>query len=379
MTDVDAGDPGSGRLLPTALGLLGMAALGGLAWTAGQVLPAMGARPDGERAARMSRSPQYRDGAFRNTRAGTAPMPPAGDTLREFLFGGQQRKPVGAVPLATPATDPAAPDDLRITWYGHSSALAELDGARVLFDPVWSERCSPSTVVGPRRLHPNPVPVEDLPTLDAIVISHDHYDHLDLPTVRTLLRTQTAPFVVPLGVGAHLERWRVPADRIIELDWSESAEVAGLRLTATAAQHFSGRGFRRDGTLWASWAVAGPTRKVFYTGDSGYFDGYAAIGAEHGPFDVALVQIGAYSDGWPDIHMTPEEGVATAVDVRAGLLIPVHWATFNLAMHGWTEPVDRVWRECKARGVSLAVPRPGETVDVDDAPPVDGWWQALAG
>jgi L-ascorbate metabolism protein UlaG (beta-lactamase superfamily) len=227
-------------------------------------------------------------------------------------------------------------------------------------------------------LHPVPLPLHDLPKVDAIVISHDHYDHLDMPTVRTLVRTQTAPFLVPLGVGAHLERWRVPPGRIIELDWEQSAEVAGVQLTATAAQHFSGRGFARDGTLWASWVITGLTRRVFYTGDSGYFDGYADIGAKHGPFDVSLVQIGAYDALWPDIHMTPEEGVATHLDLNAGLLIPVHWATFNLALHSWTDPVDRLWREAKAQGVSLAVPKPGERVDIDDPPIVDGWWQALA-
>ena len=362
------------RLGRWVAGTLALTGAGALAWAARGVLPAMGGRPDEQQ---LAKSPQYRDGRFRNSNVEPAPMPPARDMLREFLFGGQVRKPVGAVPLGTPATDETA--GLRITWYGHSSALAELDGYKVLFDPVWSDRVSPSTVVGPKRLHPTPIPVEAIPVVDAVVISHDHYDHLDLPTIQALCKNQDTPFVVPLGVGAHLRRWQVPESRIIELDWNEAAELGGLRITATAAQHFSGRGLRRDGTLWASWAVAGPTRRVFYSGDTGYFDGYAEIGAEHGPFDVALVQIGAYRPSWADIHMTPEEGVATAVDVRAGLLIPVHWATFNLAMHAWTEPVDRVWREAKDRGLALAVPRPGETVDVDAPPAVDGWWQALAG
>jgi L-ascorbate metabolism protein UlaG (beta-lactamase superfamily) len=216
-----------------------------------------------------------------------------------------------------------------------------------------------------------------LPPLDAVLISHDHYDHLDYATVRELTARQKAPFVVPLGVGAHLDRWRVPGDRIVELDWDESVDLGGLRLTCTAAQHFSGRSLRRDYTLWSSWVIAGENRRVFYTGDSGYFDGYTGIGTAHGPFDATLVQIGAYDRRWPDIHMTPEEGVAAHLDVRGGLLVPVHWATFVLAFHPWSEPVDRVWREAKARGVSLAVPRPGQRVDVDDAPPVDGWWQAL--
>ncbi len=247
----------------------------------------------------------------------------------------------------------------------------------MLIDPVWSDRCSPSSLAGPRRLHPMPVPIEALPRVDAILISHDHYDHLDLATVRALTRSQDAPFLVPLGVGAHLDSWGVPAERIIELDWDDSVTIGALRLTATAARHFSGRAFTRDRALWSSWVIAGAGRRVFYTGDSGYFDGYAEIGERYGPFDASLMQIGAYDTAWPDIHMFPEDAVAAHLELRGGLLIPVHWATFDLALHTWSEPVDRVWREAKARDVALAVPRPGERIAVDEPPPVDGWWQAL--
>ncbi len=359
----------AGAMSLTALGLLGRAVRG--------VPDAIGATPTGERAERMRRSPQFHDGVFRNTRpSGTLQPGDFPETLRRLVFGREKRKPAGPVPLVS-TPPPAESDGLHITWYGHASVLIEIDGSRVLFDPVWSDRVSPSAVLGPKRLHPVPVPLSSLGRIDAIVISHDHYDHLDLPTVRELLHTQHAPFLVPLGIGAHLEHWGVPADRIVELDWEESAEVGPLRLTATEAQHFSGRGIKRDGTLWASWVVAGPEHRVFYTGDTGYFDGFAAIGEKHGPFDAALVQVGAYDPAWPDIHMTPEEGVATLVDVQAHVLIPVHWATFNLAVHAWTEPVDRLWREAKARDVRLAVPRPGERIDVSDPPIVDGWWQAL--
>ena len=183
---------------------------------------------------------------------------------------------------------------------------------------------------------------------------------------------------MPLGVGAHLDRWGVPADRIIELDWAESHRVGGPGDHRHRRPALLRPGLRRDGTLWSSWVVAGAHRKVFYTGDSGYFDGYAEIGAEHGPFDVTLMQIGAYDRAWPDIHMFPEEAVAAHLDLRGGLLVPVHWATFNLALHDWSEPVDRLWAEAKARDVRLAVPRPGERVVVDDPPAVDGWWQAVA-
>ena len=359
---------------------LGLAATGRAAWALRGVHAEFGARASGARAERMRNSPQFRDGAFHNA---APPVERSGlsyrDVFREMLFGETKklRHPSGPIPVITPETAEPAVAGLHITWYGHASALIEIDGARVLCDPVWSERASPAQFTGPRRLHAPPMALESLPKVDAILISHDHYDHLDMATVRALVRTQTAPFLVPLGVGAHLERWRVPAGRIIELDWDEYADVAGLRLTASAAQHFSGRTLTRNDTLWTSWVIAGHSRRVFYSGDSGYFDGYATIGEQHGPFDAALIQIGAYDPAWPDIHMTPEEGVAAHLDLQAKLLMPVHWGTFNLAMHPWTEPADRLWLEAKAHDVSLAIPRPGERVDVDDPPSVDGWWQAL--
>ncbi|ADG88390.1 Zn-dependent hydrolase [Thermobispora bispora] len=359
-----------------ALRLLGVLfALAGAGWLARDIVPALGARPAGERARRIRRSERFGGGRFRN------PVPTSGrrrGTARAVLgeLRSGPRRPRGPVPLVTPSPGPAS--DLDVVWYGHASVLIEIEGRRVLFDPVWSERCSPSPIAGPRRLHPAPVPLAGLPELDAIVISHDHYDHLDMATVRELTRLQRAPFAVPLGVGAHLERWGVPASRIIELDWDEETKLSGLRLTATAARHFSGRFIARNPTLWASWVVAGERRRVFYTGDSGYFDGYAAIGRAYGPFDLSVIQIGAYSAAWPDVHMTPEEAVRAHLDLRAGLLLPVHWGTFRLAPHSWSDPVERLCREARAHGVRLAVPRPGERVSADDPPPVDGWWREIA-
>ncbi|MFG1641424.1 MBL fold metallo-hydrolase [Amycolatopsis sp. NPDC049252] len=340
---------------------------------------AFGAKAAGARAERVRRSPQFDGKVFRNV-APRHPMTAASMStiFREMFFGTDRelRKPAGVIPLVQDAPVETGAG-LHLTWYGHASTLVELDGARVLLDPVWSDRVSPATFAGPRRLHEPPVPLSGIGRVDAVVISHDHYDHLDLATIRSLVTSTDAPFLVPLGVGAHLERWHVPADRIIELDWHEDATVAGVRFVSTPAQHFSGRGITNDDTLWTSWALIGPEHRVFYTGDTGYFDGFASIGAEYGPFDVALVQIGAYAPQWPDIHMTPEEGVAAGLDVRAKLLVPVHWATFSLAMHPWGEPADRVWREAKAADIPLSVPRPGERIDVTEPPPVDGWWQAL--
>jgi L-ascorbate metabolism protein UlaG (beta-lactamase superfamily) len=350
------------------------AAAGGVAWALRDLPAQLGAVPAGARAERMRRSRQYGDGKFVNTvPADILPPHAMRDALVELLTGKQRRRPLGTIPVSRPDLGGRLdPDGLHVTWLGHSTALVEIEGVRVLFDPVWSERCSPTSFLGPKRLHPVPLP------LDAVVISHDHYDHLDLDSIRQLQRTQQAPFLVPLGVGAHLERWGVPSDRLIELDWDEETQIRGVTLTATAARHFSGRRFTRDGTLWASWAVKGARRSLFYTGDSGYFDGYKEIGERLGPFDASLIQVGAYNDAWPDIHMKPEDGASAHLDVQARVLIPLHWCTFNLALHAWSEPVERLAEEARARDIELVVPRPGDRVNIDALPALEPWWRSVA-
>lgn len=361
--------------------LVGAAAVAGVAAAVGWAvrdLPAeFGGRAEGKRLGRMLRSPQFQDGAFRNpVPASLVEASDAPGMVVQMLRDQETRRPAGPVPLVAEPVVPASPDGVSAVWYGHATTLVEIGGRRVLFDPVWSERVSPSQLVGPRRLHPVPVPLSGLPQVDAVAISHDHYDHLDRATVLALTAEQTAPFLVPLGIGAHLERWGVPDDRIIELDWEERATVGDLTFTATAARHFSGRTLhRRNDTLWGSWVVAGPSRKVFYAGDSGYFDGYARIGAEHGPFDLTLMPIGAYSPSWPDIHMNPEEAVTAHLDLGGGLLLPVHWATFNLAFHRWSEPVERLLTAAKTNEVRLALPRPGDRVDTTGVTTDDRWWE----
>lgn len=363
------------RFLRPLAASMGAAALGGALSALSGARTAFGGRPDD---AVLLSSPQFHSGAFRNS----APprRVPRGSNLElmgALLRDRRSRRPGGAVPLVGPS-GPAPADGLYITWYGHSSSLVEADGARVLLDPVWSDCVAPSRAVGPKRLHAVPHRLADLPPVDAIAISHDHYDHLDMPTVRALCRGQSAPFVVPLGVGAHLRAWGVPDERIVELDWGEGTTVGKLRLVATPAQHFSGRALARNNTLWASWVIVGRRHRVFYSGDTGYFDGFRTIGEQYGPFDTTLIQIGAYAALWPDIHMTPEEGVAAHRDVRGGLLIPVHWATFNLAPHSWSDPVDRVWDAALAQDIALAIPRPGERVAAAAPPEVCGWWQTVA-
>lgn len=286
-----------------------------------------------------------------------------------------------ARPLGPFLIDPAAlaspSDAVALTWLGHSTVLIELNGRRFLTDPVWAERASPTPYVGPKRFFAPPLPLHQLPHLDAILLSHDHYDHLDAQAVRHLAG-RNVPFFCPLGVGARLRAWAGPRARITELDWWQETElVPGFRLACTPARHFSGRGLLgRDQTLWASWALLGPRQRVFFSGDSGPLDaGYAAIGEAYGPFDVTIMGIGAYDDEWADIHTTPEQALAAHRLLGGRQLLPIHWATFNLAYHPWTEPVERLLTGAAAAGVPLLLPRPGQRVVAGGAALTAGWWR----
>jgi L-ascorbate metabolism protein UlaG (beta-lactamase superfamily) len=347
-----------------------------------------GADPTGARLARILASPNYADGAFVNPVG--ARVTPSGGMLKALPANlrkeaRQARKPARPVPIhPTTLADLERPpaSGLRLTWMGHSSVLAEIGGRRVLFDPVWGERCSPFAFAGPKRVHPAPVPVASLTGVDVVVISHDHYDHLDMPTIVALLRGG-AVFAVPLGVGAHLEHWGVPADRLRELDWNESTEVEGLTLTATPARHFCGRGLRgRQQTLWASWVVTDGTHRIYHSGDTGYFPGFAEIGAQHGPFDATMIQIGAYSEFWPDIHMTPAEGIQAHLDLSGGsargVMLPIHWGTFNLAPHAWADPGEGTVFAAHEAGATATTPLVGQPFEPATPPPAYPWWREVA-
>ncbi|MFD4291590.1 MBL fold metallo-hydrolase [Rhodococcus sp. NPDC058505] len=366
-------------MVVATLAAVGAAALARAAWgIPGQIGASAAAI-----APRAVGSARYRDNRFHNT----DPSVPLARGDESSLWSsvltrrrlGRPRQPI---PLATPLA-PAEAAELAVTWFGHSSAVVEIDGYRVLTDPVWSHRVSPSPLVGPARLHPAPVDVAALPPVDAVLVSHDHYDHLDKATVLSLLRTQSAPFVVPKGIGAHLRHWRVPEERIVELDWDEQATIGDLVLTCTEARHFSGRGLRRNTTLWSSWVVRGPNHAVFFGGDTGYTPRFAEIGRRHGPFDLTLLPVGAYDEHWPDVHMNPEEAVRMHTDLgrgsaAAGVLVPVHWATFNLAFHPWAEPITRLLAAADPAGVTVRVPMPGQRIDVLRPGTQRHWWLRLA-
>jgi L-ascorbate metabolism protein UlaG (beta-lactamase superfamily) len=360
-------------------GTASMAAGGWLLRALHGSMTAVGGDADAIRAVSQG-SPNYHDGIFENLDPASVYVMDR-EQLREIaweLVGRSASRPTKPIPLAAPEIYRGNASPLAVSWFGHSTALLEIDGYRVLTDPVWSDRCSPSDLVGPQRLHPPPVQLEGLPAVDAVVISHDHYDHLDVDTVVALLHTQRAPFFVPLGVGAHLRAWGVPEHRIVELDWNQSAQVDKLTVTCVPARHFSGRFFTRNNTLWASWVFKGPSHRAYFGGDTGYTKSFAEIGADHGPFDVTLLPIGAYNSAWPDIHMNPEEAVRAHLDVTdsgSGLLVPIHWGTFRLAPHPWAEPVERVLTAAEPNNVQVAVPLPGQRIDPSGPLRFNPWWR----
>ncbi|BCI55171.1 MBL fold metallo-hydrolase [Mycolicibacterium litorale] len=327
------------------------------------------------------RSANYRDGSFVNLEpAATMSLDAEARRmlLRELVVGRDDGRPGAPIPVVTPRSPDADAAGLAAYWHGHSTTLIEVDGYRVLTDPIWSDRCSPSRTVGPQRMHEPPVPLEQLPAVDAVLISHDHYDHLDIDTILGLARTQRAPFCVPLGVGAHLRKWGISDARIVELDWNESHRIGELTLVCTPARHFSGRLFSRNTTLWSSWVISGPRHRAFFGGDTGYTASFAEIGSQHGPFDLTLMPVGAYHPAWPDIHMNPEEAVRAhqdMTDAGGGVLLPVHWGTFRLAPHPWAEPVQRLLAAAEPAGVRVVVPKPGQRVERGASPAIEQWWQ----
>ena len=263
---------------------------------------------------------------------------------------------------------------LRITWIGHSSLLIEIDGERILTDPVWGDRASFSSFMGPKRFFPAPLPLDDLPALDAIILSHDHYDHLDYPTIKKLAHTDT-PIYCSLGVGSIIEKWGINKSRITEMDWTDSVTIGNdCTITAMPARHFSGRGLtNRNHTLWSSFVIKGNKHNIFFGADSGWFPGFNDIGAAYGPFDLTMLEIGAYGKGWPDIHMGPEKATEAHLALRGKVMMPIHWGTFNLALHAWREPVQLLLDLAGQKDITLFLPVPGQPTEVNGAHNSE-WW-----
>jgi L-ascorbate metabolism protein UlaG (beta-lactamase superfamily) len=350
-------------------------------------MKSLGKRATGLRLERMRASPRYRvtdqGEGFHNVH----PVDPGlrdrteRPSLTDFLCPDVRRTPGAPLPSVNPVDAWLQPADsgLRATWLGHSTVMIEIDGLRVLTDPVWGKRASPSQLAGPKRFQPVPLALQGLPTLDAVVISHDHYDHLDIGTVRELVKLQDVPFITSLGVGAHLQAWGVPPERIVELDWWEHWQhpSAELRIFAAPSQHFSGRSLNdRNATLWSSLVIESPKHRVFFSGDTGLTSEYAAIRERFGPFDLVMLEVGAFHPSWGDIHLGPENALKALDHLGGGAFLPVHWGTFSLALHDWDQPAETLLQLAPQHGAQLLMPRLGEAVEPSHGPLSAPWWRA---
>jgi len=342
--------------------------------------PQFGSKAEGERLESMKASENYQDGIFINLIETKMSTGEGGmlSSMYKFFFEGTDRSPDWPIPVNTVEKETLEHENdstLFATWFGHSAILIEIDGKRVFLDPMLGNTAAPVAFMTYRFNKTLPISIDKLPEIDVVVFSHDHYDHLDYPSVKQL-KDKVKQFYVPLGLGAHLEGWGVDPAKIKELDWWQSADFEGLRFVATPSRHFSGRGISdRNATLWASWVVEGKTQKLFFSGDSGYFEEFKQIGEKYGPFDIAFMECGQYNKAWANIHMMPEETVQAHLDVKAKVLMPIHWGAFNLALHSWTEPVERALAKSSEEQVQIITPMIGERFVVGEDMPNAQWWK----
>jgi L-ascorbate metabolism protein UlaG (beta-lactamase superfamily) len=344
-------------------------------------LPVFGARPTRKKKSQFQQSKNFVKGKFKY------PVESRVDyklkvllpVLREYAKGNPNARPKEPLKVQriTKSFFSRSVNNASVTWFGHSTSLIQLDGKLLLLDPVFTAYTSPFRFGGRRYSEQMPIEIEDLPEIDVVLISHDHYDHLDYRAFKKL-RNKVRKFLVPLGVGSHLERWGVDSERIVELDWWEEAEVYNLKFRCTPAKHSSGRGmFGLNLTLWCSWIIEGRHTKVFFSGDSGYGPHFKEIGEKYGPFDLTLIEAGQYDNkGWWPWHMFPEETVQAHIELRGNILLPIHWGAFTLAIHDWDEPIERALKAAHERNVSIAAPRIGETVEISlSNVPLTPWWR----
>ena len=338
-----------------------------------------GQKPTAEHVNTYEASPQWGGKAFKNE----LPQAPirTWEIIKNMIAGGSNYKtPTTDIPLKelTAASFEEAPETgLRVTWLGHSSLFIEMENSNVLIDPVWSERASMFDWMGPKRFHKPVIALNDLPKIDTVIISHDHYDHLDMATVKKLAGVPLR-WVVPLGVASHLEHWGIAKEKIVELDWWQSTHVKGLKITATPSRHASGRSVHDyKATLWAGWAIKGQEHNVFYSGDTSMHDEFAKIGKALGPFDLSIIEVGAYNQLWADHHLGPEQAIIAHHQLGAKKMLPVHWGTFDLASHGWTEPIERVMDAADKTKANVITPMIGEPFEPTEEKQFAKWWPDL--
>jgi len=326
------------------------------------------------------KSSQFKRGKFRNAKKiNMLSWDKAHDVATRYIFQkSREALPKNPIPVEPLTREQllSAPDN---TLYrlGHSTVLMKLEGEFWITDPVFCERASPVQWAGPKRFHKPPITIAELPDLKGVILSHDHYDHLDKSAVKALAR-KTQHFYTPLGVGDLLATWGIAKTKITQLDWWQSVTVGEMELVSTPAQHFSGRGpHDRFATLWTSWVILTPQRRIFFSGDTGYFSGFKTIGEKYGPFDITLVETGAYDKGWPDVHMLPEHTVQAHIDLQGRCLLPIHNSTFDLAMHAWFDPFEQVTALCRQKQLAVTTPRIGQPLSIDTPEPVNYWWKEV--
>lgn len=343
--------------------------------------PQFGASPKGIHLEKISRSQNYKEDKFINL------IPTSMDmglkdgikTMGEFMAGGKNRSPQKPLPTRFSNNALNEEDTLsRIIWYGHSAISLQIDGLLILIDPMLGNAASPVPFMTKRFTYTTAIDIDEIQNVDAVILSHDHYDHLDYPSIMKL-KDKVGHFYTPLGVGAHLRSWGIEDDKITEMDWWESAKIDNLQITAAPARHFSGRGITdRNKTQWASWIVNGSREKIYFSGDGGYGPHFKEIGDKYGPFDFAMMECGQYNEKWEAIHMMPEQTIQASLDVQARRMMPIHWSAFNLSLHSWIDPVERAVKAAKMHDVDIVTPVIGEQfAPMDQGFNGSSWWNNM--
>ncbi len=336
------------------------------------MLKAFGKAPNKNR---MKQSSYFRNGKFQNpvpTSAGKLSRLP--QILKQLVQRDVEQRPVNGYHFEEIKTDDFMTQPLLANWLGHAAVLMKVDEKYILTDPMLGKRASPLKWLGPKRFFPSPIPVEQLPSLDLVLISHDHYDHLDYPTI-VAIKEKTRCFVVPVGVIETLVFWGVPRKKIIELEWWQDQIIDGIKITAAPARHFSGRLFNRNNTHWNSYVIETAANSFYFAGDSGFFEQYQELADRFSPFDFSFLPVGAYFEEWPDIHMDPEEAIKVWKIIKGGAFIPIHWGTFDLGLHSWYDPVQRLIEFTSKQPFPLLTPQPGEWFDPLNYEPELHWWK----
>ena len=361
-------------------GLILAVAVAGVIWL--NTSPQFGGKHTEEDIARFEASGHYEDGIFVNLIPTSLDMS-LGEmwdvTLQMFSRNGNKKPESRIAPKHISSNKIVPVKEAQVMWFGHSSLLVMIEGKNILIDPMLGDVPAPHPTLGNRRFQNElPIEIDSLPRIDAILISHDHYDHLDYGSIQKL-KGKCETYYVPLGVGAHLVSWGIPESQITEFNWWDELDHDGLTLAFTPARHFSGRGLtNRATTLWGSWVINAATERIFFSGDSGYGDHFKEIGAKYGPFDLAMMECGQYNELWHDIHMMPEETAQAGLDVGAKRVMPIHWGSFSLAMHSWTDPVDRFVSKAKELEVQFLTPEVGDLFKVSDQKfRGSQWWHGI--